>query len=820
MKKRVSSLFLALALCLMLLPTAVYAEDVSGEAFDGQPDTSNSEVVDTSADEETDSEQTKTVIKTVEDLQAFAAAVNNGDYDNKTDAIVSLDADLDLTGVAWTPIGDDTHDFAGTFDGQGHTISNITIGTEDAPITGDMAGLFGVIEGTIKNLLLDKVSVSANVDYYVGGLVAYAVGPIENCHVTNLDMDAVATGVGGLIGYATSGNSIYGCSVSGEIAAKSGCMGVGGFIGSMGKNAQITYSGATVAVIAPNERGSNIGGFIGRGNGERAAKSIIKNCYAKGNVTGDAYAGGFTGSMTGMDIQNCYATGDVTGAYAEVSSFAGTNSPANYADGIAQNCYTTGTVTPGTAVYKAAFLNENATARSEVVNCYYVNANTTVATQYEKATAKSLEDMKTEAFAGTLNNNDTTNGWIYKEGQTPLCGAEPADYSKVDAALAKIPADLTVYTEETVAALDTAKDNVVKGKVVAKQSEVDAMATAIEDAIAALEYKPADYTAVDAAIEKANALNESSYTNFDTVKKAIDAVVRDKNITEQDAVDAMAKAIEDAINGLVRKSSGGHTSSNNYAVDVPSQPENGSLAVSPKNASKGSTVTITVTPDSGYQLDTITATDAAGNTLKLTNTGNGKYTFTMPGSKVTVKASFAQTPETSPFTDVAANAYYYEAVKWAVGKNITGGVGNGLFAPDQPCTRAQMVTFLWRASGSPEPSSSAGKFTDVPESAYYAKAVAWAVEKGITLGTSDTTFAPDLVCNRAQSVTFLYRALGTKTAQNADFRDVPANSYYTEAVAWASANDVTTGIGNGLFGPDADCTRAQIVTFLYRTMEK
>jgi hypothetical protein len=276
------------------------------------------------------------------------------------------------------------------------------------------------------------------------------------------------------------------------------------------------------------------------------------------------------------------------------------------------------------------------------------------------------------------------------------------------------------------------------------------------------------------------------------------------------------------VNAYVKPShsSGGHTSSNNYAVDVPSQPENGSLVVSPKNASKGSTVTITVTPDSGYQLDTITATDAAGNSLKLTKTGDGKYTFTMPSSKVNVKASFAQTPENSPFTDVAANAYYYEAVKWAVGKNITGGVGNGLFAPDQPCTRAQMVTFLWRASGSPEPSSSADKFTDVPENAYYAKAVAWAVEKGITLGTSDTTFAPDLICNRAQSVTFLYRALGTKTAQNADFRDVPANSYYAEAVAWASANHVTTGIGNGLFDPDADCTRAQIVTFLYRAMEK
>ena len=286
MKKRIGSLLLVVAMCLTLLPIAAFAVD----------------------DEETAAAPEKFVITSVGDLQAFADAVNKGDYDGKTDAVVTLDADLDLAGIAWIPMGDTSHDFAGTFDGQGHTISNLTIGTADAPITGELAGLFGVVEGTVKNLFLDEVSVNANVGYYVGGLVAYAVGPIENCHITKLDMDAVASGVGGLIGYATSGNSIYGCSVSGEIAVKSGCQGVGGFIGSMGKNAQITYSGATVSVTAPKERSTNAGGFIGRGNGERAARAIVKNCYSKGAVTGGAYAGGFTGSMAGMDIQNCYAT--------------------------------------------------------------------------------------------------------------------------------------------------------------------------------------------------------------------------------------------------------------------------------------------------------------------------------------------------------------------------------------------------------------------------------------------------------------------------------------------------------------------------------
>lgn len=794
MKKRIGSLLLVVAMCLTLLPIAAFAVD----------------------DEETAAAPEKFVITSVSDLQTFAVAVNEGDYDGKTDAVVTLDADLDLAGIAWIPMGDTSHDFAGTFDGQGHTISNLTIGTADAPITGELAGLFGVVEGTVKNLFLDEVSVNANVGYYVGGLAAYAVGPIENCHITKLDMDAVASGVGGLIGYATSGNSIYGCSVSGEIAVKSGCQGVGGFIGSMGKNAQITYSGATVAVTAPKDRSTNAGGFIGRGNGERDARAIVKNCYSKGAVTGGAYAGGFTGSMAGMDIQNCYATGNVTDAFVGMTSFAGTNSVAPYLDGVARNCYATGTATAGTA----AFLNETATARSEVVNCYYVDTNTAVATDYEKATAKSLDEMKTEDFAKILNNSDDTNGWIYKDGQTPLCGAEPADYSAVDAAFAKIPADLTVYTDETVAALNTAKANVVKGKVIAKQSEVNAWATAIEDAVAALKYKSADYTKVDEAIAKANALNKNDYTDFSAVEAAINAVDRTKNITEQTAVDAMATAIGNAIAGLTRKSSGSSGSSTpRYEVTAPGQTAGGTVSVSPKNASKGSTVTITVTPAEGYEVGSVTVKDAKGNTIAVTDKGNGKYTFTMPGSKVSIGTAFIKTPETSPFDDVSVDAYYFDAVKWAADKGITGGVSDNLFAPDDGCTRAHIVTFLWRAAGSPEPKSMAG-FTDVSASAYYAKAVAWAVENGVTNGTTATTFDPDAVCTRAQAVAFLARALNGKGGSAAAFTDVPADSYYADAVAWAVANSVTNGVSSDRFAPNNRCTRAQITAFLYRAYVK
>ena len=264
--------------------------------------------------------------------------------------------------------------------------------------------------------------------------------------------------------------------------------------------------------------------------------------------------------------------------------------------------------------------------------------------------------------------------------------------------------------------------------------------------------------------------------------------------------------------------SSGSSSNPNYSVSTPGKTENGSVTVSPKNASKGDRVTVTAKPDAGYVLGSLEVKDANGNMLSLTDKGNGKYTFTMPASKVEIKATFVKEVETSPFSDVSTSAYYYEAVKWAQEKGITGGIGNGLFGPNQPCTRAQIVTFLWRAAGSPEPKSMSS-FSDVSADSYYAKAVAWAVENGITTGTGDGKFSPDATCTRGQSVTFLFRAIGKLVDSKAEFSDVLTDSYYANAVAWAVENGVTNGIGDGLFGPDNSCTRAQIVTFLFRAYQ-
>ena len=261
-----------------------------------------------------------------------------------------------------------------------------------------------------------------------------------------------------------------------------------------------------------------------------------------------------------------------------------------------------------------------------------------------------------------------------------------------------------------------------------------------------------------------------------------------------------------------------------YPVTAPDSAENGSISASRKNASKGTVVTVTVQPEAGYVLETLTVTDKNGNVLELTDKGNGQFTFIMPGSKVEIAATFMEDNSVlNFFYDVPNEAYYFEAVKWAVAQEITDGVGNNLFAPDQPCTRAQVVTFLWRAAGCPEPQST-GSFSDVSEGSYYAKAVAWAAANGITGGTGEGRFSPDAACTRGEIVTLLYRYLQSKGEGFTGnwmfllpFTDVPEWCY--EAVAWCYMKNITEGTSATTFSPNDPCTRAQIVTLLYRCMK-
>lgn len=270
-----------------------------------------------------------------------------------------------------------------------------------------------------------------------------------------------------------------------------------------------------------------------------------------------------------------------------------------------------------------------------------------------------------------------------------------------------------------------------------------------------------------------------------------------------------------------RTSSSGSSSRPSYPITTPDKTENGSVTVTPKSAKRGSVVTITVTPDAGYVLDELTVTDKDGKDVALTKKSDTEYTFVMPAGKVEITPSFVKQAEepSRAFVDVKTGDYFYDAVQWAVGKGITNGTSAETFSPEDPCTRAQIVTFLWRAAGSPVVNY-AMDLSDVAGDAYYAEAVRWALSEGITTGTSDHTFSPDAVCTREQAVTFLWRAAGSPAVSGESaFEDVGADDYYARAVAWAAQNGVTNGISQALFGTGSDCTRAQIVTFLYRAQQ-
>lgn len=434
----------------------------------------------------------------------------------------------------------------------------------------------------------------------------------------------------------------------------------------------------------------------------------------------------------------------------------------------------------------------------------------------------SIEEGKTAGLTATISPANATtqqHSWASENGKIAKAYGETLNTAKVTAiGVGKTTITYTIGGKEASCEVTVTPRTISVESITLNKPQLSLVKGATETLTATV----LPTTATDKTV-----IWESGDTAVATVKDGIVTAVAAGNAT------ITAKAGEKTATCAVTvtnpsnsgsSSGGGGSSTPRYAVTVPDKTENGSLSVSSKNAKKGSDVTVTATPDKGYEVDDIVAKDAKGNKLTLKDNGDGTYTFTMPASKVTIEATFAEKQADEPvapeklFADVSAEEYYYEAVKWASENGVTGGIGENLFGANLPCTRAQIVTFLWRAAGSPEPKGMSG-FVDVSADAYYAKAVAWAVEQGIVSGTSATTFSPDAVCTRAQSVAFLYRAFGEKVNKAAGFSDVSTDAYYADAVAWAVENGVASGIGGGLFAPDQDCARGQIVAFLYRAYQ-
>jgi hypothetical protein len=298
-----------------------------------------------------------------------------------------------------------------------------------------------------------------------------------------------------------------------------------------------------------------------------------------------------------------------------------------------------------------------------------------------------------------------------------------------------------------------------------------------------------------------------------------DTVTADQYGQSAGRITITEKSISNDADSSYSHSSSGSTT-NSIAV---TQPANCVLSVSSSSAAKGTTISVTATPEDGYQIDKVTVTDKNGNAVTVSEK-EGKYIFTMPNGNVTVTAVVSAIPAdstpnpTTNFIDVDSNAYYADAVDWAVEKGITNGTGTNTFEPNASCTRAQVVTFLWRAAGEPA-AASVSSFNDVASNAYYADAVSWAVEKGITNGTSADAFSPNATCTRGQIVSFLARyAEGKASSAEVPFADVDSSDYYADAVAWAVENDITNGTTPNTFSPNASCTRGQVVTLLYRAI--
>ncbi|MCU6706635.1 Uncharacterized conserved protein [uncultured Ruminococcus sp.] len=564
MKKKILSLLVTMGLAASLVPVSVFADGT--EVWDGSIAESFAGGKGTKDD--------PYQIATGSQLAYFAKRVNAEEYGEKyADTYFELTEDIDLGGKEWTPVGETVADlimggheyfvFSGNFDGNGYTIKNLTIGTETSPYSGDVCGLFGATSGTIEDVVLENVSInyvggnhSSGYGFRMGGaLVGYSMGDIVNCTVIGLDMKAGSDGsyvalnsIGGLVGIQDGGTTVSHSRVSGKIEESTKKGNVGGFVGTLAKGSSAKYCGADVSVeVTGNGRGIAVGGFVGIGNGVTTDETLIENCYATGNITGAEYAGGFVGNISGLNISNCYAKGDVSNSFVG-ASFMGTDAASNNYYGTVKNCYATGLVSDiSSSAY--AFAMQDTMNRSTIQNCYYNIQNT--AKNTESAASLTIDDMKTDSFLNVLNGS--SNVWTKRNNDTPACGAEPADYSDVYEVLGNIPADLSIYTDESVANLYSAVEALRGYRDLAQQSDVDKMTNDINDAVEALVYKSADYTELDKVEEAAKALNKDDYEDFSEVEKALAAIDRTKNITEQADVDAMVKAINDAVANLVKK---------------------------------------------------------------------------------------------------------------------------------------------------------------------------------------------------------------------------------------------------------------------------
>ena len=813
MKKRIGSVLLALALCLSLLPATALA---AGENGTTPPSTSMKMPAYSSG---SGTAKDPWLISTVGDLKTLADTINTGasaDFDadctdtgdgipgNYHGYYFKQTKDLDLSSIEnWAPIGySGGCYFAGHYDGDGHTISNATSTGKNDNEGFATAGIFGwVAFGSVKNLTVKNADFFAEGNKnmsYAGGVLAVAYScTVENCSVYNSkiesrrDPNENSNFAGGITGIAS--NSSFEKCASVENTIRHGSFG-GGFIGSVDEKENSNFSNCYVAkciVTGCSDTASNntlSGGFLGAfmdGN------AILNNCF----------------------VYDCAAQPDPTSKGNDYFGVFAAN--IQYGKVVATSCF------------------------------YYVNANDATVNA-DNAVSKTVDEFANGNVAGLLGDAFTQGKDGYPVFPVPATGIT-LNHSTLSLAVGGSVAltatltpenatDAVVWSSNNTEIAEVSNNGTVTAKALGTTTitaTVGSYTAACEVTVAVpvtgvtLDKETMNLTAgstgiLTATITPENATNknltwtsdnEEVATVSDGVVTAVAAGTANITVTTAEGSKTATCAV------TVTRRSSSSSSNPTYPITTPSKTENGSVTVTPKSAKRGSIVTITVTPDAGYVLDKLTVTDKDGKELSLTKKSDTEYTFVMPAGKVEITPSFVKQTPSQAFVDVKTGDYFYDAVLWAVGKGITNGTSAETFSPEAPCTRAQIVTFLWRAAGSPEVNY-AMDLSDVAGDAYYAEAVRWALSEGITTGTSADQFSPDATCTREQAVTFLYRAAGSPAVSGESaFEDVGADAYYARAVAWAAQNGVTNGISQALFGTGSDCTRAQIVTFLYRAQQ-
>ena len=898
MKKRILSLLISICMLTSLCILPAGAADAPANDM---------ELVDSAWGDGYDS-TTEFTISSEEDLLAFAKMVNDGkDFANRT---VTLSQSIVLTGENWVPIGsadilsddydaDEAPFFAGTFDGKGYSISNLKLsfGIEESDPLYDYGGLFGHVTGTVKDVNLVDVSITASSEYFggiagildeggtiencttsgtisgaeyenelmgsfIGGIVGASEGTIasctNNCTISNTETqiggiagavengsvsDCTNTGklegtnyVGGIAGDVTADTRntavISGCSNMGEIQGKeSGTRenrGFGGVVGTTTGDVTISdcsnagtisaqgqewiggivgqlYFGSTVENCSNDASvtgETKVGGIIGYASAYSDGGYEIKSCENSGTISGTSEVGGITGVTSACDdedtvliVSGCTNSGEVSGS----ESVGGIVGHHNSGEGVGDDeaaatvsgCINTGTVPKGGGVIVGT--NNTGTTGSSTNMVGKVENNFWPAELGENAVGSGAGSSSSEG-ADTVKNNSSYNA----DGTltTPVRDSSGSDITNLGDAIDKV-----------IGGGDSGTD-VPEVLKVTVTYENGGHGTAPTN----------DKVTMGKSIILPN-MNDDGYYTFTGWTDGTKTYEAEATVTVMEDITFTAQWRDDT------PSSSGSTK---YTVSVEDA-DNGTIKVSPTRASKGSTVTINVTPDEGYELDKLVVTDKNGDTVKLTDKGSGTYTFKMPASKVTVEATFTQIatePETLPFTDVKTGDWFYEAVQYVYDKGMMTGVSADRFTPASTTTRGMIVTILYRLENEPAVSGDL-PFTDVERGAWYANAVAWAAANDIVNGTSATTFAPNSPITREQMATMLYRFAQYKGMDAVTLQEHltgypdgdQVSDYAIPAMNWAVGQGLIAGMENGTLVPQGSATRAQVATILMRFCE-